>query len=105
MMETTTQLVWWVGLVGALLLTLIILKEVALLHKVLRDIFELAKRTRDASLGIAAHTVAAQEVAGLSQTASALPPAARNLAAAAERVKEALPYPAGKAAGKAQESA
>ena len=89
-METTMQIVWWVGLIGALILTVVILKEVALIHKALRDIFQLSGRTRDASRGIAAHVDVAAELEALAQAADTLPPTATALAAAAEQVEKAL---------------
>lgn len=89
-METTIQIVWWIGLIGALILTVVILKEVALIHKVLRDIFQLSSRTRDASQGIAAHVDAAAELEALARAADTLPPTATALAAAAEQVEQAL---------------
>jgi hypothetical protein len=48
-METAIQIVWWIGLIGALPATLLILKEVALLVRVLRHILQLAELTRDAA--------------------------------------------------------
>lgn len=47
------QVIWWIGLLGALVATLAVLKEVALVLRALRDIHELAQRTREAAEGIA----------------------------------------------------
>jgi hypothetical protein len=47
------EVIWWIGLVGALLATVAVLKEVALVLRALRDIHELALRTREAAEGIA----------------------------------------------------
>src|ERR671939_1026374 len=47
------EIVWWIGLLGALVATLAVLKEVALVLRALRDIRELAQRTREAAEGIA----------------------------------------------------
>jgi hypothetical protein len=52
-METAIQVVWWIGLIGALVLTLVILKEVMLVLRVLRDIHQLAELTRTAARGVA----------------------------------------------------
>ncbi len=55
-MQTAVQVIWWIGIAGALVLTLIILKEVALVLRTLKGIQELARYIRDAALGIAANT-------------------------------------------------
>ena len=47
------EIVWWVGLAGALVATLVVLKQVALVLRALRDIHDLAVMTRDAANGIA----------------------------------------------------
>lgn len=101
MMETTIQIVWWIGLIGALVLTVVILKEVALIHKVLRDISHLSGRTRTASQGIAAHVDAAEELEALAQGAGTLSPTAKALAAAAEQIEQVLAaLPPGNRAGR-----
>ena len=51
--ERAIRIVWWIGLVGALALTLAILKQVALVLEALDDILRLAERTRAAANGIA----------------------------------------------------
>jgi hypothetical protein len=52
-MEIAIQLVWWIGLVGALIPTLIILKEVALVLRTLGEIHRLARLTGEAAHGVA----------------------------------------------------
>ena len=93
-MDIWVQIVWWIGLIGALLLTVVILKEVALLHKVLRDIYELSRRTDTASRGIANHVAGApaadEELERLARTARALPVTATALAAAAAELEQVL---------------
>jgi sorbitol-specific phosphotransferase system component IIC len=54
-MEIAIQLVWWIGLIGALIPTLIILKEVALVLRTLGEIHRLACLTRDAAHGVASN--------------------------------------------------
>lgn len=54
-MEIANQVVWWIGLIGALLITLVILKEVSLVLQTLGDIHKLAEFTRDAARGISAN--------------------------------------------------
>jgi hypothetical protein len=51
--EVAIQVVWWIGLIGALIPTLVILKEVALVLRTLNDIYRLARITREAARGIA----------------------------------------------------
>jgi uncharacterized membrane protein YcjF (UPF0283 family) len=76
-METLIVVVWWIGLLGALLATLVILKEVVLVVRALRDILQLAERARLAAVGIADHA------AGTAHLDAAGPPSARLSAAAA----------------------
>lgn len=54
-MELAVQIFWWIGLVTALLLTLVLLKQVFLVVRVLVAIDELAGYTRDAAAGVARH--------------------------------------------------
>lgn len=89
-METTLQIIWWIGLLGALLLTVVILKEVALLHKALRDIWQLARWIRTASRGIAGNVEGTEALERMAETAVLLPPAVLSLADAAERIEEVV---------------
>jgi hypothetical protein len=59
------RLVWWIGLVGALLLTLVILKQVALVLEALDDILRLAERTREAARGVATNVRPVSALPGL----------------------------------------
>ena len=70
-MNRAVQAVWWVGLGGAALGTLAILKQVSLVIEALQDIERLAVRTRDAAQGIQAN------VAVATQLPAALAPAVR----------------------------
>ena len=54
-MSRSILLIWSIGLAGALVATLAILKQVALVLRTLQDIHTLAVRTRDAARGIAAN--------------------------------------------------
>jgi hypothetical protein len=51
-MDRAIRIVWWIGLIGALIATLAILKQVTLVLRALRDIHELAEHTREAARGI-----------------------------------------------------
>lgn len=68
-MEIAIQVVWWIGLLGALILTLVILKQVAVLLRTLRGIHQLAELIRDAARGIATNL---QPVPGLAGAAEPL---------------------------------
>lgn len=79
-METAIQVIWWIGLAGALVATLVILKQVSLMLRVLRDIHHLAKFTRDASRGIAGNLQAVPRLGGAAEPAFALRDAIQALA-------------------------
>jgi hypothetical protein len=64
-MRTAIELVWWIGLVGALVPTVVILKLAFLVVGRLRDILRLAGLTRDAAAGVAAHVAAVEELRGV----------------------------------------
>ena len=59
------QIVWWIGLAGALVLTLAILKEVALVLRALLNIRQLAEVTREAAGGIVENLRAIAKLPGL----------------------------------------
>lgn len=61
-MEAAIQVIWWIGLLGALAATLVILKQVALILRLLRDIDQLARITRKAARGLASHLEADVQV-------------------------------------------
>lgn len=71
-MATGIQVVWWIGLIGALVLTLVILKEAALVLRALRDIQGLAASTRDAARGLASNVGAVPTLAGAGESARRL---------------------------------
>ena len=64
-MRTAILVVWWVGLLGALVPTLVILKQSLLVIGTLQDILRLARLTADAARGIAANTVAVSALQGV----------------------------------------
>jgi hypothetical protein len=71
-MEITIVVIWSLGLLVALLLTLVILKQVALMLRVLRGIHELAEFTRNAARGIAANLLAVPRLGAAAEPAIAL---------------------------------
>jgi hypothetical protein len=89
-METLILVVWWIGLIGALLATLVILKEVAVLVKALRDILQLAELTRDAARGLVRNVQAGERLAEVAAPARNLHTATRALALHAGAVAQKL---------------
>jgi uncharacterized membrane protein YcjF (UPF0283 family) len=89
-METAIQVVWWIGLVVALVLTLVILKEVSLVVGTLRDIARLAELTREAARGMAGHLASASRLKGAADPAFALRDDARALARSAGSIERKL---------------
>jgi len=71
-MTAAIQIVWWIGLVGALGATLVILKEVTLVLRALRDIHRLAVITRRAARGVAANLECVPRLATLPERARPL---------------------------------
>jgi hypothetical protein len=71
-MTTAIQVVWWIGLIGALPATLVILKEVTLVLRALRDIHRLAVITRMAARGVAANLECVPRLATLPERARPL---------------------------------
>jgi hypothetical protein len=99
-LETSIQVVWWIGLSGALIATLVILKEVFVLLRVLHGIRQLAGITREASEGIARNAAATPRLAGVADSAQSLRDAANALAAAAGSLERGLEPLADRAAGR-----
>ena len=90
-MTVTIQVVWWIGLVGALGATLVVLKEVALVLRALRDIHRLAVITRRAARGVAANLECVPRLATLPERAQPLVAAhgaVRAAAASLERFRD-----------------
>lgn len=73
------QLAWWIGLVGALLATLAILKEVTLVLRALRDIDDLAQLTLEASRGIRTNVAAIAKLDGVGEPVGQLAAAVQDL--------------------------
>jgi hypothetical protein len=63
-MRTAILLVWSIGLIGALVITLVILKESFLVIGAVQDILRLAHLTADAARGVAANTAAVSSLQG-----------------------------------------
>ena len=61
-MRLAIEIIWWIGILGALIPTLVILKEVSLLIRTLSDIHTLAVLTREAAIGISNHVAEAPKL-------------------------------------------
>lgn len=95
-MESAIQVIWWVGLIGALAATLVILKEVALILRVLHGIHHLTERTREAAQGIARNVATTPRLADTAHAGRGLRDAARAVAVAAASLERQLePRPPG----------
>lgn len=70
-METAIQVIWWIGLLGAIAATIVVLKQVALILRALSDIRRLAELTREAAEG------ASENLAGVDAVEAADAPARR----------------------------
>jgi hypothetical protein len=83
-------IVWWVGLLGALVATLVVLKEVALVLRALRDIRGLAGLTREAAEGIARNVEPVRGLGALAGPVGSLDEETRKLADIAARIDRRL---------------
>ncbi|MBI3966215.1 MAG: hypothetical protein HY329_11335 [Chloroflexi bacterium] len=94
-MARSTQIIWWVGLAGALVATLVILKEVALVLRTLQQILRLAEITREAARGIADNVSAISKLEGLGEPVGVLHEAVATLAGATASIERKLSLPVG----------
>lgn len=79
-MTVGIQIVWWIGLIGALLITLVILREVELVLRTLRDIYRLAVHTHAAAQGIAENVGVIPDLANVAGPAGNILDGTRRLA-------------------------
>lgn len=89
-MTVGIQIVWWIGLIGALLITLIILREVELVLRTLRDINELAKFTRTAAQGIGHNVEIIPSLANVAGPAQEIRQGAAQLAGTTRLIEQKL---------------
>ena len=89
-MQTAIQVVWWIGLIGAVIATLVILKEVALVLRVLGHIHRLAELTREAAQGVAANAAAVSRLPELEGPARGLREGTGSLASVAASLERRL---------------
>lgn len=81
---------WWTGLVGALALTLVVLKQVSLVVNALRDILRLSERTRVAAEGIASNVALIPQLGDAAPPAVQLREGAAAIASAASSIERKL---------------
>jgi hypothetical protein len=89
-METALLAIWWIGLIGALPATIVLLKRASLVIGALRDIHRLAVLTARSARDIGGTLEAIPRLAALEEATRGLPDAARRLAAAAGLVEGVL---------------
>ncbi len=89
-MRLAVQGVWSIGLLGAVVGTLAILKEVTLVFRALKDIYQLAGYTREAGQGIATNMAAIQRLVALEEPPRRIRDAADRLASTATSVEHKL---------------
>lgn len=78
-METAIEVIRWIGLVGAVCLTLVILKEVFLILRTLSNIRRLSERIHEASSGIAEHIAPGLRLAELKEPVGELASSSRTV--------------------------
>ncbi len=89
-MTTGIQIVWWIGLVGAVLITLVILREVEMLLRSLHDIHRLAEFTRDAARGIAKNVEVVPHLADVAGPAGQIREGSARLSGISQTIAEIL---------------
>jgi hypothetical protein len=89
-MELAIIIVWTIGLIGALVATLVILKEVTLIIGALKDILRLSEHTRDAARGLARNVEAVDRLAGVNGPAGQLYEATSKLALRAVAISQRM---------------
>lgn len=78
-MEAAVIVVWWIALLGALVLTVLILAEIVRVVHHAREISRLARLALPAAEGIAANTAPLAELGSVLQTAGRLVAAAETI--------------------------
>jgi hypothetical protein len=89
-MRTAILVVWWIGLVGALIPTLVILKQAFLVVGTLQDILRLAEHTRTAARGIAANVASVDALGALGGHVRPVPEAVGTVSAPLRSVARQL---------------
>lgn len=82
-------ILWTIGLVGALVMTLVIVKEVMLVVRALRDIDNLGQITLKAAGGVAGNTSAVAKLDGLGGPVGEISAATQKLGQATAKLEQA----------------
>jgi hypothetical protein len=98
-METAVLVAWGIGLAGALLLTLPLLKLITTALHVLSELVTLSGLTRDAARRLAEHAEAVPALAALPDESRLIREGSRNVALAARLVEQQLSAAAARAGG------
>lgn len=61
-MDVAVAVIWWIGLAGALVQAVLVVKLIFLINKVLREITVLGERIREAASGVSEHTAALERL-------------------------------------------
>ncbi len=94
-MQTGIQIVWWIGIIGALGVTIAILREVELILRTLKNINQLAEYTRDAADGIAKNVKVIPSLGNVAAPAQKIVDAAGRLTNASYAIEQKLTSLAG----------
>lgn len=89
-METAILVVWWIALVVALILTLVILKLVVLIVRTEKEILQLAHTTLPAARGIEANTALIAQLKTTEGLAGSILSVAVAIAASTASIKQKL---------------
>ncbi len=89
-MTVGIQIVWWIGLIGALVMTVLILRLVELVVRDLVDIHRLAVFTRDAARGIERNVQVIPGLANVAGPAQQLLQSTRKLAETSAAIRQKL---------------
>lgn len=89
-MDTAIQVIWWIAIVVALIGTVVILKQVALILRTLSGIHRLSVRTLEAARGIARGVEAVPSLPALGESSRALRSSTSDIATAADSIERKL---------------
>ncbi len=90
------EIVWWIGLIGALIPTAIILKQVSVILRTLGDIHNLACSARDTARAMNPKLAASGALAGTADSAVLVREASANINRLAELLNKTLEALAGR---------
>jgi hypothetical protein len=89
-MDTTIAVIWWIGLIGALILTLIAIKLILLIVQTEREILQLAQTTLPAARGIATNTALVSQLETTNGVAGRILTVVRALESGSASIQEKL---------------